>query len=761
MTVHIAYLADDQAGGTAGVRVVEPPPQTQQAQRGSFFAVVDLQGPPQGFASLTERLLSAMQRTYYSSKGTQSQVLVETVRSAQQLLQTENALTKANWRAGVICIGLMNDRLALVGMGDAFAFVTTDGGDVNVYPPDRLDEDIQVQTDPFAVWPLHRQKIDVSGAILTGGGRWLALVSPRTLAGATAYVDADTCQDAAGGLREQAGVGDIPGLLLVFRAEGNDAATPPPPPPLAPPSSSSPRPARQAQGGLPTALYAAPPITGTAVTIARPAAQMGGSAPQAVVASSSETTAPDTTVPLAEFSATMVAGAKVGLGRARELLTNMLPDRTPPASVGGVPAAPPGMIVQSATVAIARDDVAKPAPYVPPPRAVGGRARLFVAVAVIILLLVPAVVAGMYWQQGATNRAEAESLLDLGQARLLSAQDALDQADQGTAREMLTQANNYVVQGEEILGRTKRSSDLLDQIKVEQQQVMQIVPLYGLTQPLTTFAADADPQQVLVIDQDVYVLDAGKGQVIKYRMEATGESLSDEGQVVLAEGDTVDGINVGALVDISWQLPIPGYEDKPNLLVLDDGNHVFRYNQVDGAGSVSFGEPNPWKKATQLEVFSGRLYVADPGANQIYRYAPGTYATLPDPWFGPATQVSLQGAKVMRIDGDIWVLFDDGKVVRYHLGEQVPFGLDDSVALPTEAVDMYVAQSTSDKALYLADAAEERILFFDKETGNFLGQFQAAEGRPLRGLRSIFIDETRGTIFILTDEALYQQRLPR
>ena len=99
--------------------------------------------------------------------------------------------------------------------------------------------------------------------------------------------------------------------------------------------------------------------------------------------------------------------------------------------------------------------------------------------------------------------------------------------------------------------------------------------------------------------------------------------------------------------------------------------------------------------------------------------------------------------------------------MRYHAGEQVPFSLDDSVALPADPVDLYVSQSVNDPSIYLADAAEERILFFNKESGEFQGQFQAAEGRPLRGLRSIYIDEVRGTLFILTNEALYVQRLPR
>ena len=431
MTVHIAYLAEEQLGGTTGVRVVEPPPQTQQAQRGNFYALVDLQGPQSGIASLTERLLSAMQRTYYSLKGTQSQVLGETVRSALQLLQTEIAQTKSDWRAGIICIGLMNDRLALAGMGDAFAFVTTDGGDVNVYPSERLDEDAQAEIGPFALWPLHRQKLDGSGVILAGGGRWLEMVSPRTLAGATAFVDAETCQEAASGLRDQAGVTDVPGLLLVISADGDEPLRPPrvPPPAIPPPSLGSPKSTRQSSRGLPTALNASPPVTGAALrasaradeATAEVTANALDSPPADAAAEETDATAPGVAAQVAATTAAITAGAMAGLMRTRDLVTNMLPDRTPPAPAGGVSSQAPEVMTQVATAAIIAEEAARPAPFVAPPRATGSRARLFVALAVIILLLVPAVVAGLYWQQGATERANAENLLNLAEAREVSA----------------------------------------------------------------------------------------------------------------------------------------------------------------------------------------------------------------------------------------------------------------------------------------------------------------------------------------------------
>ena len=81
-------------------------------------------------------------------------------------------------------------------------------------------------------------------------------------------------------------------------------------------------------------------------------------------------------------------------------------------------------------------------------------------------------------------------------------------------------------------------------------------------------------------------------------------------------------------------------------------------------------------------------------------------------------------------------------------------------ALPADAADLWVGQD-GDDAIYLADRLAERILVFDKESGAYLEQFQAAEGSPLRDLRSLFVDRVHSTQYLLTDSSLYQERLPR
>ncbi len=107
----------------------------------------------------------------------------------------------------------------------------------------------------------------------------------------------------------------------------------------------------------------------------------------------------------------------------------------------------------------------------------------------------------------------------------------------------------------------------------------------------------------------------------------------------------------------------------------------------------------------------------------------------------------------MAIDGDIWLLYPNGMVLRYNQGESVPFSIKGNVAQIGDPVDMAVGQITD--ALYIADAANDRIFSFDKN-GNYLAQYVSPEGDQLNNLRGLFLDDVAGQFYIMTQSSLFQ-----
>jgi hypothetical protein len=226
------------------------------------------------------------------------------------------------------------------------------------------------------------------------------------------------------------------------------------------------------------------------------------------------------------------------------------------------------------------------------------------------------------------------------------------------------------------------------------------------------------------------------------------------GQVLLREGDNVGGAVVGSLADLAWLPLIPGFEDRPSLLITDRNNNVFRYDQrVEGATLMQVADRNTWGAIGQIQTFNGRIYIADEAKGSIIRYEPGSFEGTGEPWFSPETVVNLQDLISMEIDGDIWLLFESGMIMRYREREQLPFSPENSIGLAENPVDMYVTKQDS-AYIYLVDASQERILVYDKD-GAYVGQLRAPEDDLLQGLSGFYIDEVGGVMYILTQTGLF------
>jgi hypothetical protein len=768
MRTRIAYLASDQVTRPIGVRVVEPPADTRQAMRGNLYAVVELTSNDAERDVLAERLLSVIQRTYYSAKGSQSQVLREALRESEQSLKSWHETSRATVvEASIVVAALLGPRLMIISNGHGLALITA-GRSIDVYPPSMSSGEPVPPDNSENSWKTYRQEMLTGGALFVGGRSWLRYVSLRDLAGTVAYLTPDNCAEIAQGLLTHSQQAALPGLLIALSPTTMTLPVAPPPAGLAGALR------RSRVSGLPTAVNASAPVHSIPPSPSPVSQEIG--APQ--------TTEADPTTPIAEQSAwvdpvealarrpeTSGEVIKTGLQRAREFLTGLLPERSPGATdnrlaleraarAAAVAASPPLMQGAGGQSVVGAPATGRTLPM-PPLASEGSRARLFILLAVLILVLVPVILFSVQFYQGGADRERANALLDLAEARLASAQQAMDADDKRGAGALLVEAQGHIAQARNLApGRSERADDLSVKIQLEQNELLQIQPLYGLVQPLVRFGADAQPQRIVVADQDIYILDAGRQLVQHFQIDLTNNQVVDlEGDVVLRQGDRMDNVEVGRLLDIAWQPPIPGFEDKAQLLILDRNNNLFAYDpRVEGVTRVEFGDQSAWRTPQQIESYLGRLYVVDEGANQIFRYEPGKYNEPPELWFATQTPVNLSGLQAMSIDGDIWLLFNDGSITRYQQGVQVAFELDNSVPQVAAPMDL-VVDKQADSHLYLADRAQERILVFDKE-GTYQRQYQAVEGHLLQGLSAIFMDEATSSMYLLTQSALYYHPLP-
>jgi len=871
----VTYLVEDEAAHPLGVRVVEPPRETNQSVRGSLFAIAELASAegtslPEEAESLldtlSDKLLSTLQRSYYTVRGSQSAVLAEAMRNAHQVVQEHNsAHSKYPLRVSIACATLMKRRLMISCSGAAF-MILRNGERVELYPTEPGALRPVAPNDPRS-YEVLRWDLSAGDVVLLAGAGWAERVPMKTLAATVYYLEDGMASEAALGLQEQAGGAKqqftAPGLLLEIVADSETpssrsanplvggAARPggkpaggsvtpaapmaaeqglasaPAAPVVTPVSAAtSPNPLfpNRAPGALPTALPSAPATYSPTASAPLPAAESESgivAAPDGTAAAPAESLPPTQAIasetqvapefvlqpeapppaeplqfpqpevgsvqaatvhlpestqeqnpvqePKGDLSARATESLNTGMDKARGFFRTMLPDKNakPPEGFAlldndGEEIAEmrpyPEHAGQGWAAAPASPSAGAPV-FTPPAPASGGRARLIVAIAIIIALLIPVSMGAWTWRMNELGRTEAQKLIELAASKTIDAGDALDRGDTRSALNFLSEGEDLLDRAEELVGPSTPMNDLRAEMRRLEMDGAQVQPLYQLTQPLVTFPAGSGATRVLVRDQDIYVLDQGRGQVDRYRMDESLENIPDATPItVLRTGDVIDGATVGALIDMAWLPIVPGYDDRATLIALDENNQIFRYDpRVEGAMRLVPGAAATLQSVKQMEVFQGRLYLADTSLDQVLRYGAGQYTGEPSPWFSQAT--NLDEMESMQIDGDIWMLIKNGQVLRYNQGQQLPYALDSSVGLVREAVDFFVGDGTN-PFIYVVDGPGERIWVYDKTNGEYVKQFSAPEGDPLRGLTSLYIEGVN-SMYLLTQTALYKHPFPQ
>ncbi|NIO67985.1 MAG: hypothetical protein GTN71_02715, partial [Anaerolineae bacterium] len=213
------------------------------------------------------------------------------------------------------------------------------------------------------------------------------------------------------------------------------------------------------------------------------------------------------------------------------------------------------------------------------------------------------------------------------------------------------------------------------------------------------------------------------------------------------------------LVDMVW-MPVGSGRQTSNLLVLESGGSLLEYDPVFGLAVLPVGDKDQWRYPQLIGSFFGNFYLLDSQSNQILKYLPtadGGYSNPPEPWF--QIDVDLAGVVDMAIDGYIYLLYADGRILKFMGGEVAPFEqteLDEPLRGPTA---IFTSPDEDTKFLYVADAGNGRIVQFSKE-GQFIRQFKATEAGVFDQLKSLHVDEIGSKFYILSGNTLYMANIP-
>ena len=400
----------------------------------------------------------------------------------------------------------------------------------------------------------------------------------------------------------------------------------------------------------------------------------------------------------------------------------------------------------------------EPAAPAPPPAPPENRALLMpIALGIPVLLAVLVTLA--YLTLG--SQARYQSVVKQAQEEIALAQAAT--GDPETARSHWSRALEHAQTAVALRPEDPTAAALFNQAQAALDSLDGIVRLHPIL--LRDFGTGTVPRRLVVHGTMIFVLDPAGGWVARVTLNQSGDGLVESDSPILVQtGQRIGGGEVGHLVDCVW-VKVGSGRRTSGLLVLEDGGALVDYDPSwEGEGgtpqlSRSFLQTPPITPGP-VGSFEGRFYVLDRGLPQIRRYEPqgDVYPLPPSNYFAAPDQLPrpLAEAQDMAIDGNIYLLYEDGTVLKFLGGEPQPF---DSSGVPGgigQAVAMAV-DPAGNGTVYIADRAGRRVVSLSPD-GTFLRQFRAAEA--FDALEALTVDESSKRLYTISGGRLFVAALP-
>ncbi len=306
------------------------------------------------------------------------------------------------------------------------------------------------------------------------------------------------------------------------------------------------------------------------------------------------------------------------------------------------------------------------------------------------------------------KKEEGEALLTLNPAKsrqlLLEAKDLLGQIDQDKKdqsflklKEELEKVLNEVLQEHEVIGE--------------------------LFFDLEIIKASAFGDRISLLDDRLIILDKNQNSVYSIGSE-------DRKNAILSGGEKLKGSSL--------------------LTTTENGAYVLAEEGVLKASktpSLLIEEDSTWSNIIDMKGFSSNLYLLDNGG-EIWKY-PFLETEFGSKQRWLKEQTSLSSALSMTIDGSLWVLLNDGSILRFTQGNSNFFritGLEKEFNNPSIIYTDFDSEN-----LYILDKGNSRVVAIDK-SGEYKAEYHWSE---IPDVNDLLVLEEQGKIFFLIGSKIF------
>ncbi len=447
-----------------------------------------------------------------------------------------------------------------------------------------------------------------------------------------------------------------------------------------------------------------------------------------------------------------------GAGKGEEILTSIQETLGPRSwavamepEAAPTPSAAKPLVEKLKTFGRQAWDILAPAKK-PPPKPAPSHDQWAKTLALIIPMIVLFLVLLAYFQRAKIVNDKVSQLLRAASTAISVANSTPDESAQ---REALKAAARAIEEARLLRPLDPRIQEMERTFWEQYDKTYKIVRNFPVF-TLIRFASEAKPRNLIVDGRDIYILDSGTDKLYLYHLNEIGDALTnpDKPTVLLQRGQAVEDTVVGELMGMAFYFT-PQPETEKGILILDSSFNLYRIAFPWGAMrhirlAPGFSYPD------RMKTLDKRLYIMDRSGGQIWRYIPGEggYPSPPTPYFPQA--INMEEVRDFALDGYVYLLLADGRLLKFLGGAQVPFNLEplDKPLMNPSTIFTFPEEDLEKPKypLYVADSAHSRIVELDKG-GKLIRQFIIGEGKPLE-IVDFCVVEGKKVAFVLTSESL-------
>jgi len=276
--------------------------------------------------------------------------------------------------------------------------------------------------------------------------------------------------------------------------------------------------------------------------------------------------------------------------------------------------------------------------------------------------------------------------------------------------------------------------------KIYQKNIIQLEKISNVVRvdtptELANFAnlnSNAKPNNIILAKGKIYSNDAEQKTI--YKLELSGNITT----AITTSGEIISNLDY----------PLIDKDNNVYYLNLTSKNAVKLDEKTEALSNLAVEYKDGLQQIVDAKIFNNRLYCLSPKNNQIIRFNKSIdkFANSIN-WLN--NNIDLTGAISMDIDGFVYVLKNNGELLEFAKGKKEDFSLEAIEPALTHATKVIVSQK--EKYIYILDAAEKRLIIFDK-SGKFINQYTSDK---FNDLKDFAINETSKKIYLLNNTSVY------